>query len=117
MNRWRTLAGLIAAFFAVPAAAQLLPGLPGIPLPDVGLPTEPLRQTIEDVTEPITRTANRLLEKRTDRLTRLVRRNREVIELDVQGEPARRGELLVLDPTAAQLAQIRAAGLGVAESE
>ena len=117
MNRWQTLAGLVAALIAVPAAAQLLPGLPGVGLPDVGLPTEPLRQTVEDVTEPIARTATRLLEERTDRLTRLVRRNRETIELDIRGEPARRGELLVLDPSAAQLAQIRAAGLGVAESE
>ena len=117
MNRWRTLVGLIAALIAMPAAAQLLPGLPGAGLPGVGLPTDPLRRTLEEVTEPVARPATRLLEERTDRLARLVRRNREAIELDIQGEPARRGELLVVDPSAAQLAQIRAAELGVAESE
>jgi hypothetical protein len=117
MNRWQTLASLIAAVVAVPAAAQLLPGVPGVGLPEVGLPTEPLRRTLEDTTEPVVRAATRLLEERTDRLTRLVRRNRDIIELDIQGEPARRGELLVLDPSAADLALIRAAGVGVAEAE
>jgi hypothetical protein len=117
MNRWQTLVSLIAALLAVPAAAQLLPGVPGVGLPEVGLPTEPLRRTLEDTTEPVVRAATRLLEERTDRLTRLVRRNRDIIELDIQGEPARRGELLVLDPSAADLALIRAAGVGVAEAE
>jgi subtilisin family serine protease len=117
MNRWQTLASLIAAVVAVPAAAQLLPGVPGVGLPEVGLPTEPLRRTLEDTAEPVVRAATRLLEERTDRLTRLVRRNRDIIEVDIQGEPARRGELLVLDPSAADLALIRAAGVGVAEAE
>lgn len=117
MNRRIPLAGLIAALFAAPAAAQLLPATPRVGVPNLDLPTEPLLQAADDVTEPLARRASRLLEERTDRLTRLVRRNREVIELDVRGEPARRGELLAVDPTAADLAQIRAAGFGVSESE
>lgn len=117
MNRWQTFLGLLAATLAVPAAAQLLPGVPGVGVPSIGLPTEPLRRTVDDVTEPLARTATRLLEERTERLSRLVRRNRDAIELDIRGEPARRGELLVLDPSAAQLTLMRAAGLDVGGTE
>ncbi|MXP41510.1 S8 family serine peptidase [Altererythrobacter soli] len=117
MHRWRTIIALVAALATAPAAAQLVPGIPGVNLPGMGLPTEPLLRTLEETTEPLVRTATRLLEERTDRLTRLIRSNRDIIEVDIQGEPARRGELLVLDPSPADLALIRTTGLGVAESE
>jgi subtilisin family serine protease len=116
MHRWRTIIGLVAALVTAPAAAQLVPGIPGV-LPGLGLPTEPLLRGLEETTEPLVRSATRLLQERTDRLSRLIRGNRDIIEADIQGQPARRGELLVLDPSAADLALIRTAGLGVAEVE
>ena len=117
MRRWQTFLAPIAALLAVPAAAQLsLPGLPSADLP-VALPTEPLERTLRGAVEPIERTAERLLRDRTDRLERLVRRNREAIELDARGEPARRGELLAIDPSPPELAAMQTAGLGVSEPE
>jgi regulator of extracellular matrix RemA (YlzA/DUF370 family) len=117
MHRWRTIIGLVAALVTAPAAAQLVPGIPGVNLPGLGLPTEPLLRGLEETAEPLVRSATRLLQERTDRLSRLIRANRDVIEVDIQGQPARRGELLALDPSAADLALIRTAGVGVAEAE
>lgn len=117
MHRWRTIIGLVAALATAPAAAQLVPGIPGVNLPGMGLPTKPLLRGLEETTEPLVRSATRLLQERTDRITRLIRANRDIVEVDIKGEPARRGELLVLDPSASDLALIRAAGLGVAETE
>lgn len=78
----------------------------------------PLERTVDNVLgtvdrtlDPVERTtkgiaigAARLAEKRKARLTELVRRNRDVIEFDDTGAPARKGELLLLDPTEADLA-------------
>ena len=96
---------LSAALLAVPVAAQLaLPGV-GVPqVPAVGVPELPLGRTLDDVTGTVGRTAKRLLDLRAERIDRLLRRNRDIIELDAQGAPARRGELLLLDPTPSTLA-------------
>jgi len=106
----RTLLALTAALIAVPAMAQLVPGVsvppvqvPSINLPDVG-------GTVNGVTESVGETADRLLDLRTERVDRLLRRNRDTIELDSQGEPARRGELLLIDPSPAALGAAQAAG-------
>jgi hypothetical protein len=107
------LIGLGGALLSLPAAAQLaLPGVsvPPVSVPPVGLPDLPAGRVIESVTERAAATADRLLDLRTDRIERLVRRNRDTIELDAQGAPARRGELLLLDPDPAALAAAQAAG-------
>lgn len=117
MHRWSIIISVVAVLVTAPAAAQLLPGIPGVNLPGVGLPTERVLRTLDDTAEPLVRNATRLLQERTDRLSRLVRSNRDIIEVDLQGQPARRGELLVLDPSTADLALIRTAGVGVAEAE
>jgi subtilisin family serine protease len=110
MRLSRTLLALITALIAVPAAGQLLPGVgvPAVQVPPVSLPD--VRRTVDGVTENIGTAANRLLDLRTERIDRLVRRNRDTIELDAQGAPARRGELLLLDPSPAALAAAQAAG-------
>src|SRR5687767_2186179 len=106
----RTMLALVAALIAVPAAGQLLPGV-GVPqLPPVPVPDLPVGRTLEGVTQSVTATADRLLEARIERIDRLVRRNRDTIELDTRGAPARRGELLLLDPSPAALAAAQAAG-------
>lgn len=109
------LLALAAVLLAGPAAAQL--GLPGVPLPPVDLPSGPLGRTLDGVTGTLHRTTERLLGLRTDRLDRLVRRHREVIELDARGEPARRSELLLLDASPEVLAAVRSVGFEVAGTD
>ena len=109
------LLALAAVLLAGPAAAQL--GLPGVPLPPVDLPSGPLGRTLDGVTGTLNRTTERLLGLRTDRLDRLVRRHREVIELDARGEPARRSELLLLDASPEVLAAVRSVGFEVAGTD
>ncbi len=109
------LLALAVVLLAGPAAAQL--GLPGVPLPPVDLPSGPLGRTLDGMTGTLNRTTERLLGLRTDRLERLLRRHREVIELDARGEPARRGELLLLDASPEVLAAVRSAGFEVAGTD
>jgi hypothetical protein len=97
----------VAAALAVPAAAQL--ALPQLSLPPVELPDAPIDRTLDQVDRTL-RDSTRLLDLRAERIERLVRRNRDTIELDAHGAPARRGELLLVDPSTATLAAAQAAG-------
>jgi subtilisin family serine protease len=115
MRAVRTILILAGVLLAGPASAQL--GLPGVGLPPVGLPEVPVARTVESVTETPGRTAERLLSIRADRIDRLLRRNREAVELDAQGAPARRGELLLVDPAPAALASAERAGFAIAGRE
>ncbi|WP_082635060.1 S8 family serine peptidase [Sphingobium baderi] len=100
----------LAILVSAPAAAQL--GLPpvGPVIGDVLDTTEraldPLRDTVGDVT----RGAARLADARASRLSNLVRRNRESMELDADGAPARRGELLLIGANDTDIAKARDAG-------
>jgi subtilisin family serine protease len=108
---------LLTMLAAAPAAAQL--GVPGVSLPQVPslpLPELPVDRVLEDVGGTV-RDAQRLLDLRTERIERLLRRNRDTIEVDARGEPARRGELLLLDPSPAALAAAQAAGFVPGSSE
>lgn len=100
----------LAMLASAPAAAQL--GLPpvGPTLGDV-LDTAdrtlvPLHETVGDAT----RGAIRLADARLSRLSDLVRRNRETMELDVDGAPARRGELLLMGASETDIVRAREAG-------
>ena len=109
MRLMTKLTVLLAALLAVPAAAQLaLPGVSLPPAPSLPLPDLPTERVLGEVTGTVA-DARRLLDLRTERIERLLRRNREAIELDARGAPARRGELLLLDPSPAALAAARAA--------
>ena len=112
-----TLMALAAAFATVPVAAQLLPGVALPQVPAVDLPGAPVGRTLDELGGTLERTATRLLDLRHDRIDRLLRRNRDVIELDAAGAPARRGELLLLDPAPATLAAAQAAGFFAGERE
>jgi hypothetical protein len=102
---------------AVPAAAQLgVPPLGGA----VGDVLGPLDRQLDRALDPLQDTlgqvagrATRLADARAARLGALVRRNRDTIELDAAGAPARRGELLLLDPEEADIAAAGAAGFAV----
>jgi subtilisin family serine protease len=109
-----------ATLISLPAAAQLaLPGVgvPPVNVPPVGLPDLPIDTAVSNIAERAASTAERLLDLRTERIERLLRRNRDSIELDGQGAPARRGELLLLDPAPATLAAAQAAGFMADERE
>jgi hypothetical protein len=95
---------------AAPALAQLgvppLGGTVGNVLGTVDRTLDPLEQTSQRAVTG----ATGLAERRLSRLSELVHRNRDSIEFDDAGEPARKGELLLLDPGDADIAAAQAAG-------
>lgn len=107
-NRIALLAALTGC--ATPVAAQiggpLLGGTIDRTLGAVGAIADPALRTVDEVVS----NADTLARLRLDRIDELVRRNRKTIERDDSGAPARRGELLLVDPTQAQLATARDAG-------
>lgn len=77
-------------------------------------------EVTEGVAEPIgraARQAGRLAEQRLARLRRLATRNPQAIELDDAGEPAVRGEVLVIDPSDDVLRRTNAAGFTTLSDE
>jgi hypothetical protein len=110
-----TFLALGAALLTMPVAAQL--ALPPVGLPSLPLPGRVLGDTLGTINETLGQTAHDLLRLRTERLDRLVRRNRETIELDAQGAPARRGELLLVDPTPEVLVAAQGNGFVLTERQ
>lgn len=100
-----------------PARAQF--GLPlGDPLGKLGQVTEAVGEAARDTLEPvrdITRSVSTLARDRLQRLSRFARDNRETVELDDTGAPARRGEVLLLDPADTDLDRAKGEGYGVIE--
>ena len=131
------IAATAAAVLAGSAGAQLLPGV-GLPtLPPVGLPTRglpvagPVLQNIlaqPGASEAVAPTLNSvsglperlaeappatLLELRQLRLRELIRQYPRELENDGNGQPVRRGVLVVVDPDPASLQRASQAGFGV----
>ncbi len=107
----------LAAMLAMPVSAQLqLPRLPDVG-GVVGNVTGTLDDTLSTVDRFATREARRLLRVREQTLARLLERNSDVIERDVRGDLARRGELLAIEASAAQIAQLEALGFRLLGSE
>lgn len=104
---------LLALLTAAPATAQL--GLPPVgPTVDGVLDrAEGTLRPIQGAVDDDARSATRLADARLSRLGDLVRRNREVLELDAAGDPARRGELLLTGASEAEVARAEAAGFAV----
>ncbi len=108
---------LLSAFtvlIAVPAAAQLLPG---VQVTLVGPVERDLQQTLDHSVEAVRQNATQLLDARRDRIAGLLRERRRFLEPDANGEPAVRGELLVINPDARTLAAARGAGFANAGTE
>ncbi|WP_369025751.1 S8 family serine peptidase [Qipengyuania sp. RANM35] len=110
MNRIILIPAL-AASLAAPLAAQV--ALPGVSLPRVGDVLRPVTDTLEDTT----RVATDLARDRLRMIDRLVRANRDIIERDAAGEPARKGELLVMDAAADRLVEAEKFGFIVIERD
>lgn len=109
---------LISAVFtliAAPLAAQI--AVPRVGLPEVGGVIDRVDDTLDASTREIERQVDRLARDRLRRIDRLVRRNGDVIELDAQGAPARRGELLVMDAQVGSLEQVAQQGFSVLSRE
>lgn len=106
---------IIAAFMATPAAAQL--GLPGVNLPTVGSAMQGVNDTVDRIGDGVEQLSDDLSDIREDRIARLLRRNGDFIERDVDGSLARSGELLLMDAAPADLERIRGAGFAVLNTE
>jgi len=104
---------LLAALPAAPGTAQI--GLPALDR-GIGGVLETAERTLDPVqrtTEDLARTASRLADVRLFRLRALVRRNHAVLDRDAAGNPARRGELLLVGASEAEVARAQAAGFAV----
>ena len=103
----------VLALAAAPVAAQLqLPRVPevgGV----VGNVTGTVDDTLETADRLTAREARRLLRVRDQTLARLLRQNGDAIERDARGDLSRRGELLAIEATAEQIAQLEASGFRV----
>lgn len=132
----------LAALVAGTAAAQVLPSLPQVQIPRVGLPgggnVPILGPVLQDVLrDPQARNAVRptlnsvaglppalaeagsstLLELRRLRLRELVRQHPRELETDSAGHPVRRGVLIVVGPDAASLQQVVRGGFRLLADE
>ncbi len=103
----RRLLSLTLVVAAAPAAAQL--GLPGIDQ-TLGRVRGSIDGLVDQAVGTRLETVERLASVRTLRLDRLVRDHREAIEFDGDGQPARRGELLLEGADDASLARALQAG-------
>lgn len=102
---------LLLLALASPASSQI--GLP--PMGDVvGQVTERIDRTVADAANldllGSVDSAMQLAQDRVARLTTFVRRNRDQVEVDDQGQPARRGIVIVLDADPAALETARQLG-------
>jgi hypothetical protein len=107
----------LGAFLALgaPAAAQL--ALPQVSVPAVDGIVRPATGMLGDIAAPVVASARMLAQARLERIDALVRRNREAIEFDLLGQPARRGELLLTDPTPDEIARAEARGFRLIAQE
>ncbi|MDO9368701.1 MAG: hypothetical protein Q7T68_09050 [Sphingopyxis sp.] len=104
--------GILTGGADQPVAAQV--ALPQVQLPDAArtLPSLP------DVdAPPLISAGDRLTGVRLDRITSLVRRNRDSIDLDERGEPAVRGVLIASGVDAAMIARADKGGFALIDRE
>jgi hypothetical protein len=110
----------------LPALAQIGPigqQLPGVAQPverALGGTLESIDRTLGtgvDATTRTVRSAAALAQARIDRLGDLVRRNPAAIERDADGNPARKGELLLVAPDQATLDAARQLGFSILAEE
>ncbi|MBO9671282.1 MAG: S8 family serine peptidase [Sphingobium sp.] len=111
---------LVAATLASPAIAQLLPQVGQA----VGSVTEQVNGTVNGVLDrtgldldAATRPVRDLARDRIERLNEFIRANRQSIEPDDQGQPARRGVVLLVDPDTASLAAAQRLGYRAGETQ
>lgn len=105
---------VLFAALATPLAAQV--GLPGVQLPRVGGVLGQVGELADDTLDRTDRIARDLARDRLRMIDRLVRRHGDAIAVDARGEPARRGEVLLMDAGEDALARAGAAGFVLLET-
>ena len=109
-----TVAGQSSAQLALPR--NVASGLPA--LPDTGTLAGALPGDVSSILErSLAEIPAALRQARLDRIDALVRNNRQNIERDFDGAPARRGVLLLLDADAETVAKVSALGFAVAPAQ
>ena len=105
------------ALLASPVSAQVSAqvSVPQVGLPPVGPVLDPLLERTDRLARETLTEVEQLAEDRLERIDRLVRRHRRHIERDMAGEPARRGEIVLLEASAAQVALATGEGYRVIE--
>src|SRR5262245_52586037 len=106
----RTELAIAILMFVVTGDAAAALTLPGLRVPNPVTVPSPVDAIINEVHA---NALQRLAERRELRLKTLVRRHRDVLEADANGEPIVRGELLALEPAPDVLARARAEGFSV----
>lgn len=114
MPRFFLLFALLA-ITASPLAAQLI--APRLQLPRVGEVLDSARNTVDRTTDDVRGQVETLARDRLRSIDRLVRRNSDIIDLDLRGEPARRGELLVMGASQRDLERAGEAGFAFLSRE
>lgn len=97
-----------AAMATAPLSAQL--GLPQMQTPVLDPAIGVLRDTLPEIESNLGDTARRLLETRARLTDRLLRKHRDSLELDARGQLSRKGELLIENISAGQLAELENEG-------
>ncbi|HEY1124197.1 MAG TPA: S8 family serine peptidase [Sphingobium sp.] len=111
---------LLAAALGGPAIAQLLPQVGQTVGNVAGQVTGAVNNTLDRTGIDLNaarRTVRDLARERIERLNQFMRTNRQAIEPDEQGQPARRGIILLVDPDAASLAEAGRLGYRAAETQ
>ena len=111
MKRLRGIAWMLLLAAGVVASATAQIGLPGLPLPKLPDLQDPLAGTLRT-----TQSAPRA-ELRKLRIRELLRRERDSVEADPDGQPMLRGQVSALSPTPAALARASEAGFTVLTEE
>ncbi|OYY71167.1 S8 family serine peptidase [Sphingomonas sp. 28-63-12] len=107
---------LLLLLVPIGASAQLLPPIGGPGLPRLGDVLGNVSRDLGDVAT-VPRAALALARNRLDRLAALVRANPTAVALDDKGDPARAGEVLVVDPDDGLVAAAAARGFGLIERD
>lgn len=119
MGLHRVMAAVaMATALAGSAAAQLLPPVGGAldrATQGIGSLGETIGNTLSDTVERGGGLVERLARQRLGRLDTLVRRHPEALERDARGDPAVKGELILLDATPQALQVAARAGFVLAE--
>ena len=115
MNR-RVILGVMGALaLGASAAAQILPGLPGLPRDPLAGVGPLARQPLERIGSAVR--ALDVADLRLDRLTALVRANPRALDLDDRGQAVVRGEVLAVSPDAATLRRLTGLGFSIGREE
>lgn len=111
------LTAIAATAIAAGARAQLL-GPVGDSIGAVGrLPGDVVGDVAGAPLDRVVDGATRLAQERVARLTDLARRNPQAIELDAEGQPAVRGEIVAVDPDVQVMREAAAAGFETLSDE